>query len=132
MIHTSTDIRVQLRAQCEDYKSFHRDKLMKLLSCIQYLSRQGLALRGHNKCADVLDGNLHQWLILLSQNNISMKQWLSRREYFSPNTMNELIILMGQSVLRSILAKVKVAMSYATIADEATDVSHNEVMCISV
>ena len=46
--------------------------------------------------------------------------------------MNELITIMGQCVLRNILARVKEAMWYAIIADEATDVSQNEVMCISV
>lgn len=39
---------------------------------------------------------------------------------------------MGQCVLGSILAKVKEAIWYAVIADEARDVAHNEVMCISV
>ena len=58
-----------------------------------------------------------------------MEDWLSRREYLSPDMVNELIATI---VLRSILAKVKEAMWYAVIAYEATDVAHNEVMCISV
>lgn len=86
-------------------------------------------MRGHNESADTLDGNLHQLLLVLSDNNRPMKEWLSRREYLSPDIVNELITIMGQCVLRS---KVKEAMWYAVIADEATDVAHNEVMCISV
>jgi len=39
---------------------------------------------------------------------------------------------MGQCVLRSILAKLKEAMWYAVITDEATDVAHNEVVHFSL
>lgn len=77
-------------------------------------------------------GNLHQLLLMFSENNTPMKEWLSRRDYLSPDIANELITIMGQCVLGSILAKVKEAIRYAAIADEATDVAHNEVMCISV
>ena len=132
MKNSSSDIGVQLLTQCEDRRRFHREMLMKLLSSIRYLSRQGLALRGHNESADTLDGNLYQLLLLLSENDRPMREWLSKREYISPDIVNELITTMGPCVLRNILAKVKEAMWYAIIADEATDISHNEVMCISV
>ena len=94
--------------------------LMRLLSSVRYLSRQGLALRGHHESADTLDGNLYQLLLLRSENDCPMKNWLSKREYISPEIVNELITIMGQYVLRNILAKVKEAMWYAIIADEAT------------
>ena len=132
MKHSSTDISTQLCAQCEESKRFHREMLMKLLSSIRYLSRQGLALRGHSESADTLDGNLCQLLLLMAKDNKPMRDWLGKKEYISPEIVNELITIMGQTVLRNILAKVKEAMWYAIIADEATDISHNEVMCISV
>ena len=72
---------------------------MKLLLSIRYLSRQGLALRRHNESADTLDGNLYQLLLLLSENNRPMKEWLSKIEYISPDIVNELITTMGQFVL---------------------------------
>lgn len=131
MKHSSTDIGVQLRTQCEDRHHFQKEMLMKLLPCIRYLSRQGLALRGHSESVDTLDGNLHQLLFVLSENNTPMKEWLSRREYLSSDIVNELITIMGQCVLRSILAKVKEAMWCAVITDEATDVAHNEVVHFS-
>ncbi len=130
--HSSTDIGAQLRAQCEENQRFHREMLMKLLSSIRYLSRQGLALRGHNESVDQLDGNLCQLLLLLAESDKPMKEWLSNRDYMSPDIVNELITIMGQSMLRNILVKVKEAMWYSIIADEATDVAHNEVMCISL
>ena len=58
---------------------------MKLLSSIRYLCRQGLALRGHNESAETLDGNLYQLLLMLSENDRPMKEWLSKREYTSPD-----------------------------------------------
>lgn len=72
---------------------------------------------------------------MLSENDRPMKEWISKRENTSPDIVNEVITTMatmGQCVLRNILAKVKEAMWYAVIADEATDVAHNEMMCISV
>ena len=130
--HSSTDIGARLRTQCEERRHFSRDVLMKLLSSIRYLCHQGLALRGHNESTETLDGNLYQLLLMLSENDRPTKEWLSKREYTSPDIVNELITIMGQCVLRNFLARVKEAMWYAIIADEATDVSQNEVMCISV
>ena len=37
MKHSSTDIGLQLRTQCEDQQRFHREMLMKLLTSIRYL-----------------------------------------------------------------------------------------------
>lgn len=94
MKHNSTDIGVQLYAQCEDSRRFHRE-MLKLLSSIRYLSRQGLALRGHRESADTLDGNLYQLLLMLSENDRPMRDRLSKREYISPDIVNEIITTMG-------------------------------------
>lgn len=38
--------------------------------------------------------------------------------------------MMGQAVLRGILADIKASMWYSIIADEATDISHNDEQCL--
>ena len=105
---------------------------MKLLSCIRYLARQGLPLQGHHEDPESFEGNLYQLLLLQAQDCLQMKTWLCRREYISPEIVNELIKLMGQAVLRQVLAEIKSTMWFSLIADEASDSSHNEYMNISV
>ena len=61
-----------------------------------------------------------------------MKTWLCRREYISPEIVNELIKIMGEAVLRQILAEIKSTMWFSLIADEASDISHQEYINISI
>ena len=61
-----------------------------------------------------------------------MIAWLKQREYISPTIVNELIKLMGQSVLRKILSDASVAQWFSIIVDEATDISQNEQMSLSI
>ena len=70
--------------------------LTKVLSSIKYLARQGLPLRGHN--SDV-SGNLHQLLLLRTEDDARLGEWLANNEYTSPVIVNEIIALMGQKVL---------------------------------
>ena len=51
-----------------------------------------------------------------------MRQWLQQKEYISPVIINEIVLLMGKTIIKEIIANVK----YSLIADEATDVSHTE------
>ena len=126
------DVVTQLRIQCEADQRFHREMLMKLLSSVRFLARQGLSFRGHTETLDSFGGNLYQLLLLRAEENNPMRVWLKKKEYISPDIVNEIIVLMGQTVLRNIIGQIKTAMWFALIADEATDISHNEQMCISI
>lgn len=126
------DVLSQLNAQHAADTMFHRKMLMKLLSCIKFLARQGLALRGSHEDADSLEGNLYQLLLLQAQEEPAMKLWLRKKEYISPDIVNELIMMMGQAVLRQILKDVREALWFSLIADEASDISHNEHLSISI
>lgn len=107
----------QLSSQLESDQSHHRRMLMKLLSCIKYLVRQGLPLRGHNEDSESFEGNLYQLLLLQAQDCPDMTMWLRNKEYISPEIVNELIKMMGQSVLSNSLVR------FLILADEATDIS---------
>ena len=89
--------------------------LIKLLSNIKYLARQGLALPGYNTGTE---GNLHQLMLLRAEDD--------------PAMINELIALVGQQVLRKLLEQIRAAFWFGIIADEPTDVSHKEQMSISI
>ena len=125
-------IDAQLSAQLSNDQKHHRSMLMKLLLAIQFLSRQGLPLRGHKEDIEAFSGNLYQLLLLQAKDCPQMISWLNRKEYISPEIVNEIISAMGQRVLRTILADVSMALWYSIIVDEATDVCHNEQMSFSV
>ena len=62
-----------------------------------------------------------------------MRQWLTEK-YMSPEVVNELISMMGQSVLRKLLCHIKRVTPhwFGIIADEATDVSNREQLNLSI
>jgi hypothetical protein len=90
------NIIAQSSAHYEADTMFHTKMLPKLLSCIRYLARQGLPLRGHHEDNESFEGNLYQLLLLQAQDCLEMKNWLSKREYISPEIVNELINIMDQ------------------------------------
>ena len=96
--------------------------LLKQLSTLKYLLRQGLAIRGHED----LEVNLLQLLKLRSEDCLQLNTWSSERKYFATPILNEQISLMGLSVLRQLLVDIKRAHWFSLIADEATDVSNKE------
>ena len=103
-----------------------RKSLLIQLSCLRYLLRQGLAIRVHN---DDQQGNLKQLLLMMSHEaDSTIVGWLQEKNYMSADIINEQITMMGQSVLRTLLSKIKVTTPswYAIIADEATDVRIRE------
>lgn len=58
----------QLSAQILQQQCFHREMLLKVLSILRYLVRQGLAIRGHHDD----DGNLIQLLNCHSEDVASL------------------------------------------------------------
>ena len=79
-----------------------------------------------------MEGNLMQLLQIHSKDLAQLKRWIKDRRYMSPVIINELITLMGNSVLRSVLADVKESTWYSIIADEVTDINCKEQFNISV
>jgi len=60
-----------------------------------------------------------------------MISWINWR-YISPEIVNDIISLMAKCVLDNILADVSRSLWYSVIVDEATDVSYNEQMSLSL
>jgi len=61
-----------------------------------------------------------------------MKAWLDKKQYISPVITNEMIIIMGITILENILTDIKSSNWYVIIADEVTDVSHTKQMSLSI
>lgn len=103
--------------------------LLKLISSIRFLARQGLSLRGQ---IDSLDGNLYKLLLLRAEDCPELKSWVCKKEYTSPEVVNEIIAIMGKTILRNLLLHVKNSLWFSIIADKATDISRNEQLSLSI
>ena len=71
-------------------------------------------------------------MLLEAADDDKMKAWLRKKQYISPVITNEIINIMGVTILEKILTDIKTTKLYAIILDEATDISHTEQMSISI
>ena len=80
------------------------------------------------------DGNLYQLLLLCSNEDKELKQWVTDGKYMSHEIITEQIVLMGQRLLRSLLQQIQQSSPawYALMGDEATDVANREQSNVSV
>ena len=118
----------QLSSQATETQSQNRSMLLKLLSSLKFLLRQGMAIRGHKE----VDGNLIQLLKLRSSDAPGLKRWLDNRQYLSHDIVNEMITLMGNTLLRKLLTRIREAQWFSIIADETRDISNHEQLSICI
>ncbi len=83
----SVDISHVLDATCKQQQLLRRRMLLKQLTTLRYLVRQGLAIRGH----DETEGNFFQLLKLRSTDDPEMEICLREGKYQSPDILNEMI-----------------------------------------
>lgn len=119
---TTVHIGAHLSQQYAREMENNRKMLMKVLSCIRFLARQGLALI---RDGDESDGNFLQLLKLQGQDDDMMLDWLQRKcsKYTSHEIQNELLKLMALRVLRSIADHLQNSPFLTIMIDETTDVS---------
>lgn len=81
-----------------------------------------------------MEGNLWQLMLEWSRDYEVLKTWISANHYTCHQTVNELIKLMGQNLLRSLLLKIKNECRpwYSVVAGEATDWCHTEQLNLSI
>ena len=106
-------------------KKANREYLLKPLSSVRFLARQGLPLRGDDNEADA---NLHQLLVLRGEDYSPMSKFLERQQlkYTSPEVQNEFLSIMALQVLRKIVSKIQEAVYFIVMIDETTDQSNRE------
>ena len=112
---TTMNIGAHLSRQYAQEKELNRKMLIKILSCIQFLARQGLPLRGHG---DDNDGNLLQ--LLKYQGGDEIEDWLQR---------NSFLKIMALDVLRNVIEKLQKSPYLTIMIDETTDVSKLLLSC---
>ena len=101
---------------------------IKLVQDLKFLSRQALPLRGDkNEC----DSNIIQLLKMNAEQDQILAECLKQKDvYISPTIQNEMIKVMGVSLLHNIVSTLQSTPFLTAIADETTDVSNKEQVTI--
>ena len=96
---------------------------MKQLSTLRCLARQGVSVQGKTD----VDSNLFQVLKVRAEDVPGLLEWIKDGKYLSHDIINELINLMGNEVLRSIVADIhQQSKLFSIISDESRDISNKE------
>ncbi|XP_065683355.1 zinc finger MYM-type protein 1-like [Hydra vulgaris] len=119
-----------------------RGVIKRIMSIIKLLASQCLAFRGSTEhLFQPNNGNFLKLVELLSEFDPVMEEHIRRvqREsdkwsvtYLSNNIQDELINLMGNSILRKIVEITKIAKYFSIIADCTPDVSHYEQLSLTI
>lgn len=102
-----------------------RHCLRSIVGSVQFLSRQGLAMRGHGK----EDGNLFQHLKHKAKDDACLSDWLSRHhDYTSPTVQNEILQLFGTCIVKDIAQTLRSlsVQQFSIIIDGTQDISGTE------
>ena len=120
-----------LSKQHADAKKENRECLLKILSNIQFLARQGIAFRGEG---DEMVSNFMQLLILRGKDDPRIETWVQRKtdKYVSHDIQNELLKVMALSILRRIAGSICNSKFYCIMCDECTDASNREQLVICI
>lgn len=124
----SSDIAKSLTESTLKAQAENRVALRAICSSLMYLSKQGLSIQGDKDS----EGNFMELLRLRSAKIPVLKIWLLRsKNYTSHDIRNEILEIMANCILRSLLSRVKAAKIYSLIVDETTDASTKEQISIS-
>ena len=118
----------------------NRLKIRSIAETIVFCGRQGIALRGHRDDRPSVEEdpakNHGNFLALLQFRDKVLSDHLKsaggNATYTSKTIQNELIEICGDIIRDKILAKIRQAKYFSVIADEATDVSNDEQLSISI
>lgn len=96
-----------------------RTALLKIISSLLYLTRQGMALRGHTDD----NSNFYQLLKLRSNDSKELEGWLMRTKckWISHEVQNEILSLLSQYVQTYLINQIKSAKYFSIIINETTD-----------
>ena len=97
-----------------------------------YLGQQGLAIRGHEHSG----GNYKELLLFLRNRDANFDKYFNERhlknDYSGWSCQNEMLGLLGNQLIDSIVKNVKDAKFFSVIADETTDKGVTEQMSLCV
>ena len=117
--------------QHKQEKKDNRQCLLKILSNVLFLARQGLPFRGDG---EEIDSNFIQLLKLRGLDDPRIDSWLSKQnsKYTSHIIQNEILKAMYLNIIRKIASQIQESDFFCIMCDEYCDVSNKEqlVVCI--
>ena len=125
----SVNVAAQISSKHEEAQKLSLVMLLKILTSVRYLARQGLAVRGHT----ATEGNFQALLKLRCEDDRDLSNWLERKTAFiSHDVQNEYLQLMAQHVLRELLGRIRLSSYYSLIGDEVTDQARQHQLGLSI
>lgn len=129
--HQAKSIDTQLSSAKALQQQQARSHLLKIVSSLQFLARQGTAIRGHENS----EGNFRQLLRLRSEDVEGLESWIERRlNFLSPQIQNEILQILSLNIVREIASAVRnlPTLQYSIIMDGTQDVAgvEQESICI--
>ena len=100
--------------------------LLNILSNLQFLARQGCAIRGGVE--HETDSNFYQLYKLRCEDDSTLEEWLKKKKgkYTSHEVQNEILKVMALRVLQDISANLHSTEFYTIKVDECTNASNQE------
>jgi len=129
-VDVNNDVAHMLSKSHSKQQQYARCMLMKIITSLGYLARQGsIPIRGHDEAS----GNFAQLLTLRQDDCSQLNQWMKRHKtYDSPDIQNEMLMLMSHSVLRKVTAMVKQSEAFSVIVDGTQDCTHTEQQSVCI
>ena len=106
----------------------NRRCFIKIIECLQHMSRQGQPIQGDIDS----ESNFIQLLKLRSKDDPALLEWIQRKntdKYMTHDIQNEIICIMAHQVQRDLASDIR-GNFFSIIADEYTDVSNDEQLTI--
>ena len=98
-------VAAQLVSQAQLAQAENQVMLLRQLSSLKFLLCQWRSIRGHKEG----DGNLVQLMLLRSEDVPGLNKWLEKHQYVSHQIVNEMITLIGNTVLRKLFSNIREA-----------------------
>lgn len=123
----------ELVKQVSEIASYWREVLKRSVSVISFLAERGLAFRGSDEIVGSrTNGNYLGLMELLAEYDPFLAQHIQKyanqgsghTNYLSSTTCEELVSIIGKSVLDNIVARVKEAKYFSVSVDSTPDISH--------
>jgi len=114
----------------------NRNILGRLFDIIRLIGKLGMPFRGHREDAESQNKGLYRELVefTAAAGDDVLKDHLENMSanatYLSPTIQNEMIEVIGQSILGAVVIKVKEAGMFSVLMDETTDASHQEQLSV--
>lgn len=128
---TTQDIGEQLSHQHAQEKKQNQEMLLKIISCIRFLARQGLPLRGDG---DETNSNFLALLLLRGEDDPRIGEWIRAKRggvnYTSHQIQNEILKIMATKILCDISTSLQASPFICLMMDEATDISNRQQVTI--